>query len=161
MKKIVFFVILSISTYNCLGQTNLLKQQCEQRDSIDWPPLNFKGFTNQQVKNTIIKEIHNNVVIDSFYFYIFDGDSIRPKYTGSIDGRQLKLNDTYQICVPEYPPYVLSNIKTILRTFSFFSRATEKVKVVNGCGIWKFDINGVTYKEYNPEFVKDSARVSN
>ncbi len=152
MKKILFFAVVFASVFSCSGQDSQLKQQCAQQDSTTSPVFLFKGFTYSEVKNTLVKDLRNSIVVDSFYIDTEEelGDSL--DYDGDFGlGRHIKVSDTYQFNIPGYPPYILSNMKMVYKRVykGYLSR------------IGQYDLNGVTYYNANPEFIKDSASIGN
>ena len=145
-------------TCTCKGQDlewwNKVCEKCREVDSTT-DGFCLKGYTYSEYLNTIVKEFHNGKLVDSFLVHpselysvpsMYDRSSL--KFSGDFGDRYLKTKDTYQFCIPGFPPRVVSNIKTGTRQCGRYGYL---------CEVEYYDVDGITKKGWELEIIKDTA----
>ena len=155
MKKLIYLLSMSLSILSCSGQYNNYKNKCEQTGTINCPVMYFNGFFYSEIQRIFVKDINNDIVVDTFSMELpkFEYDSINLSDWGAFS-KDLNTKDTYKLYISGYQPFVLSNIKTYMQVN--YDNFANPVYI---CKISSYDLNGVTYHDHNPTFIKDSARV--
>ncbi len=158
MKFIIFLVILFLTLDKSLAQDTVLQRQasdfCSNVDSAGARFMLF-GYTIEEAKGTFIREFKDGVMIDSSSVDLLSFsrrnkskiDSLALRFRIGFKGRFLHTNNTYQICIPGYPPKILSNM--IIRAV-FTGRESYM------CDLTEYDIDGVTHRDWLIEIYKKS-----
>jgi hypothetical protein len=146
----VLALISSCTTRWTEKQKRAFAENCSKTDTIDGLTFSLTGFTYDEIKNVMIKQIHNGQVVDSFYIQANKNiyDSLRTRYIASID-KPLYIKDTFQFEIHGQAPYILSDMKMIMwAQFTMFSEGY-------GCIMGDYKINGVRFEHSaNPDFIK-------
>jgi len=162
MRALILFVTAILGIYKCSGQDLKLRRQawikCQNNDSVRIRCL-VSGYTYAEFKNTLVKDFHDGLVVDSFYLQPEDidnndsrVDSMHLKFWGGFGFRYMKVRDTYQFYIPGYPPHIFSNFKMRARTGGYYCYL---------CEVDQYDLDGVTKKGWELEIIKDSVNIGN
>ena len=150
MKKILFslgivILILLIFFFVMSARDGIYRKavdkKCAETDFIIGQGFSVTGFTYDEVKNILVKEFNNNILIDSFTIQAieFPYDSIRKRYEAIIE-KKINIKSVYKFYIKKQEPYILSNITLMPQTHrSMFSE-------VYGCDIESYELNGKIYK---------------
>jgi len=154
MKIVIILSVLALlagcTTRWTEKQKEEFAEKCSKTDSIDGLTFFLTGFDYDEIKNIMIKRIHNGQIVDSFYLQPppkITFDSIRTRYLASID-RSLYLKDSFQFVIQGHEPFFLSDMEVGMKAqFTMFSEGY-------GCGMRAYKINGVRFEGANPNFIR-------
>jgi len=153
MKKTV--IILSLLSYLTFNSCSTLQwsekkriqfgETCQATDKISDLCVYFKGFTNTEIAQVNVKQIHNGIAVDTFYItpqYYF-GDM----HAACIE-KEIYLFDDYHFIVSQ-DTFVLSDMEMVaMRSFG-----SEREKW--SCDLRRYSINGKLFRLANaPIFEK-------
>ncbi len=145
--SIIFIVILVFYIQSVRSKKNRdkVEKMCAHADSIYGQGFSVSGFTYDQAKNILVKELSNNILKDSFIIHPRElpYDSIRKRYEGNIN-RGLDIKNVYTFYIPGQKPYVLSNITLVVQTHPSLLNKTYD------CDILSYELNGKIF--YNGYF---------
>jgi hypothetical protein len=90
-------------------------QKCSETDTIEELNFYLKDFSYHEVENIYIQQIHNGIIVDSFYAHANTSsfDKIRNTYSAGVS-RKICIKDIYKIIVPGEKPFILSDMKTVV-----------------------------------------------
>jgi hypothetical protein len=152
----VFFISCTTHTHWTKKQKIEFAEKCSKTDSTDGLNFSLTGFSYNEVKEIVVRQIHQGQIVDSFYVYPNKNsfDSLRTRYSIYID-KSLYIKDTFQFIVPKYPPFILSDMKMIVwPQFSMFSEGY-------GCVMGDYKIDGIRFDHNaNPDFIKKGFKFS-
>ena len=156
--RVTLFLILNFIVFDsCFGQSQESKNKayraCENIDSLV-VRFYLQGYSYIEFKGTVVKQLHNGVLIDSFCVSpekIDDENSRKDssdlKFWADFGFRYLHTKDTYLFCIPNYPPHILNNLKTTIRTGGNYCYL---------CEIINYDLDGVTKNGWEFAIVKNT-----
>jgi hypothetical protein len=114
------FLVFILIVYGCPHhwsekQKQEFAQKCSDTDTIEGLNFFLKDFSYQEVENIYSQQVHNGIIVDSFYAHADarSFDKIRNTYGAGIS-RKIYLKDIYKIIVPGEKPFILSDMKTVV-----------------------------------------------
>ena len=155
MKTVTFIFILSglFCLNGCFRkwseeQKKEFSEKCEQTEALDGLTFFVTGFSFPENDSILIRQMHDSLVIDSFYVQLKLYDSLRDRYSGWID-KPVILSDTYYFIIPEEQTFILSEMKVKMHLqFTMLEGY--------GCGLREYKIDDkLNEQSSNPDFMKE------
>jgi hypothetical protein len=161
MKKTVIILSILVLTASCIRrwteeQRKEFAEEYSRTDTIDGLTFFLTGFEYDEIKNIMIKQIHNGQIVDSFYVHPNKNiyDSLRTRYLASIN-KPLYIKDSFQFVVQGHDPFILSDMKMIM--WAQFTMVAEGW----GCVMGDYKIDGVRFEhDTAPDFRKKGFKYS-
>ena len=155
MKKTIIILSVFVLIAGCWDarwtekQKEEFAEKCSKTDTVGGLTFFLTGFSYDEIKNVMVKQIHNGQTVDSFYVQPDKkiDDSLRTRYLAYIN-KPLYIKDTFLFIIQGQEPFILSDMKMIMRAqFTMFSEGY-------GCEMGDYKINGVRFEDCNPDFMK-------